>query len=925
MSDKKIGPMDEGRSSGFVAALRRLWEFFFGAARPAPAAPVIDSFRPIRGCPGIMLEIHGRNFGSAREDNDVTVGGATAYVVEASAARLKVITSYLTKSGPLEVTVGGCLAAGPVEFEALGWPRANKGQDGPPILYTGAGQDRTGDMPSTGRQRVLIVLCHPRDLTPPDPDAARDAAISTFDAVRTYYDQVGYGALDLEPHVTSGWCILDGDFDELTVTVGEDEDNLAFSTGTDLPPQAARFAAIEAGQYDPARPEVEQTYLTDFALIVCMVYTDRATDGRFLYSDALEDSEHLQYNNPTAGINIDIVHPTGDWSLILVHEAASWATWAHEIGHCMVNNPLPAEGVWRLAAVLGEDLYQGWTIGTATAEQFDMMGLHERAALFSGYYMEQLGYYDAANIHTIVRSDHADFSGEFLVVAHGETQNSTAGRYHLIKIQIARGLHYYVEVRQRPDPGAPTPRVFDANIPLDGATHQGGVVVTKVFTDTVNMNQQMRFITLLHPLTNPRVLRAGESAIDPARNLKITVLDDHVEERPLVCRVQVEWTEVGGGVAGDVSLWIQPWNEHYATPDIWIDRAPLGEFDCDDPALGLDPDGNKDRPRVDEANFFYGCVHCNGPAGLEATDVRLTFYVVTPPGVGDNGNWAPLMTRGLPRLATGDAGERAADWVPEIGEHTCLKLYASGVGPTGETLECWAQENVFEFLEAVEGSLPGPVTFPVAVRNPRDERVAARISLHNVPEGFVAHFPHAWVWLEPWQERRFTLTVILTRDYGNYQELKIPWANVKVKGWIPHYYHQETTPGVYPPAHVLPMGGILTRVIPKRKVELSLWELEDVSGPDKAALKGKLVPIMRDEKVVVELEDPAGRRRVKRVATDSVGCFTAIFDLTQKPSLEADPKPEEEKPLPGIYVAQAFVVNSPHAAQAESNVVYLEK
>jgi hypothetical protein len=189
----------------------------------------------------------------------------------------------------------------------------------------------------------------------------------------------------------------------------------------------------------------------------------------------------------------------------------------------------------------------------------------------------------------------------------------------------------------------------------------------------------------------------------------------------------------------------------------------------------------------------------------------------------------------------------------------------------------------------------------------------------------VAHFPHAWVWLEPWQERRFTLTVILTRDYGNYQELKIPWANVKVKGWIPRYYHQETTPGVYPPAHVLPMGGILTRVIPKRKVELSLWELEDVSGPDKAALKGKIVPIMRDEKVVVELEDPAGRRRIKRVATDSVGCFTAIFDLTQKPSLEADPKPEEEKPLPGIYVAQAFVVNSPHAAQAESNVVYLEK
>ena len=97
-----------------------------------------------------------------------------------------------------------------------------------------------------------------------------------------------------------------------------------------------------------------------------------------------------------------------------------------------------------------------------------------------------------------------------------------------------------------------------------------------------------------------------------------------------------------------------------------------------------------------------------------------------------------------------------------------------------------------------------------------------------------------------------------------------------------------------------------------------------MSQSDIVVLEGKIIPGMSGEKVTVCLEDPAGRRHIMLVKTDVAGHFITAFDLKQNPSLEAEPKPEEE-PLLGVYVAQALIVNSPNAAQSESNIVYLTK
>jgi len=860
---------------------------------PVLRGPSIDDFSPRRGHPGAMLKIRGRNFALARQDNEVTVGGKPAIVVEADSTTLKVITSPLTKTGPVEVKVDVNHAAGPVDFEALGLPAPD--EDGPPIFYVGAGRGVDQGAPSTGTLSVLVVLCQANDLAPPNPANTRNAIVTAFNNVHDYYDQVSYGQLNVQVDVTANWRTLDGTINDFMAV-----DNLSSSRLSQIIAEAAQQAVDEG------------LNLNNYQLIAALVFTNQ-----FIRCWGGASYSNFQYNNPASGININIStnHPL---SAIWINETADWGRCAHEVGHCIVDTPGNLSA-WPNAAVLGEDVYSSDLVNpaAATANEFDMMGNHDHHPLFSAYYIEQMKYYSVTNIKEL-KWDRNPFSQTYEVVAHALTQNAAGARYHLIKIEVTEGLYYYIEVRQRPDPSAATPAVFDGQIPLNGAQHQGGVVVTKVLTDTVNMNQQMRFITLLH---DPHVLKQGDVATDPARFLKITVEDDHVVERPLTCRVRVEWAQVIGNTpGGDFDLRVEPWNANYETPDVWIDRPPYGVYDYTDPTTH-EPTGNGDRPRPHDNNLFYGRVHCDGQ--VDASNVRLTFYAVTPPGVGDNGNWAPLGTSPIGTVPKNDAAETSVIWVPEVGEHTCLKIYAEPQAGEVDVGNNWAQENVFNF-EAVS-SVPIPLVIPVAVRNPLKERTIALISVRNVPEGFSAHFPHAWLWLEPLQERRLALTVIPTQDYSFYRKKEIPKANIVVDGWIPRSYKEEWAPDIHPASCFKPMGGILFEVTPKRKVDLKLWEDKEKSKEDVAAVRGEIDPAMDGEKLTVDLQDPAGRRRVVDVTTDSSGHFAAAFDLKVKPSFEAKPRYRKEKPLPGVYVAQAYIANSPHAAQAESNVVYMTK
>lgn len=877
---------------------------------PYLVGPSIASFAPMSGAPGTMVTIRGHQFATAREENSVEVGGRAALVVAASPTELKVITDGATVDGPVKVSVGGRSAAGPVDFHVLGFPDAAAGEDGPPISFAGAGEGARGDVNPIGTIRVLVALVTPTDRAPSAAERAMVAA--AWDNVRTFYDQASYGRTDVQIDITTGWRELDGTSADFL-----EGDNIEWAQVGRMTAQAAQGAVDEGFN------------LNDYAMMatVCSLGTFIRAWGNF-------GAQNFSYTNadatPPININLTADH---ELSLIAISQSANWGRCAHEFGHNVVSAPsFAGEGT----GTLGEDIYSSDLVDgdAATARLFDMMGSHDTHPLFSGYHMEKLGYYTASNIAQL-NWDRNPFSQEVDIVAHALAEDGTASRVHLVKIKVSDGLSYYIQVRQRP--GATT-QVYDDSIPLGGAPNQGGVIVTRAISDTLNINQQTRFITLMHA---EEVLQANDFVDDPARALRITVVNDAVQARPLVCRVRVEWAQtIADDPDGAFDLRVEPWDGNYQTPDIWVDRAPFGSFDQPIDAQGR-PTGNGDKPRPGEINRLNGRIHVSGAMG--ATDVKATFYAVFPPGVGDNGNWAPLGVQTIGAIAQNSFTDIQQNWTPVLGQHTCLKLYASAQLGEISGGNNFAQENVFDF-EAAASSPPAPVVIPTAVRNPLDERALVRLQVKGVPHGWRVHFPHAWVWLDGKAEKQFNLTVAPMFDWNeltgmqtatHHVERKLrQTARVRLEGVVPRVYDTPLAPSHQPAgSRAYPIGGIQGNVSVKKRTRI--WIEEDRKRYDThqepvkdiIAVRGAIAHHFDKQRIRVVCTDPKGRDRIVQVFTNADGEFEARFDLMMAPSLESSRRlwKEAREIVAGTYRVQASISAASMAAEVDSNEVFVKR
>ena len=866
---------------------------------PFIVGPRITYFEPTSGPPGTLVTIHGSDFSAVREENLASVGGQAAYVASASSTELKVVTASNIEDGPVKVTVGTHTAVGPQDFLVLGYPSAGAGDDGPPIAFEGAGQGAQGDANPIGTIRVLVALVTPNDLAP--TAAARTTVTNAWNNVVTYYNQASYGKTVVQVDVTTNWKVIDAPQADLLANNNIDQADL---------PRVMAFAAQGA---------VDEGFdLDNYTMMAAVMFLN----GGFIRAWGGWSQQNFSYNNglPAGDPNRVSINLSADHqvNLIAIQETANWGRCAHEFGHNVVSAPsFQGDG----SATLGEDVYASDLVdpAAATAQSFELMGDHDTHPLFSGFHLDKLGYYGAAKIKQLTW-DRNPFSQEFDVVAHGLAEGTSASRFHLIKIKIADGLHFYVQVRQRP---GTTTQIYDDNIPLAGAPNQGGVVVTSAIADVLQTNQQTRFITLLHP---NNVLKQNDTVDDPARTLRITVVNDSVQARPQVCKVRIEWAQtIADDPNGSFDLKVDPWDSNWQTSDIWVDRAPFGTFDNPNDAQGR-PTGNGDRPRPMEINHLHSRVHVSGAMG--ASNVKVTFYAVFPPGVGDNGNWAPLASQAVANIGQDSFSDVFCNWTPVVGQHTCLKAYASqqlGEISGGNNS---AQENVFDF-EAAAGSPATPVFIRTAIRNPLDERRMVSIALSGVPRGYRVHFPHAWVWLDPKGERHFDLVVIPTLDYNAYKERKIPMiASVRATGWLPRQYEDLRPPFQQQPgSRYYPIGGTLNRVRVVKRVRIDLKEDREAKKESAIVLRGGITPVFSKQRVRVDLHDPVGALRVAEVLTDNAGTFAVTFDLRYEPSLEADRKKwkKAKAMLKGTYRAQARIVVADEVASAESAMVFIQR
>jgi hypothetical protein len=493
---------------------------------------------------------------------------------------------------------------------------------------------------------------------------------------------------------------------------------------------------------------------------------------------------------------------------------AHWGRRAHEIAH----------------AFLSGDLYGGAKGSNliATGSLFDLMGSHNSQQRPSGYNMvERASWIAAGNIKVLTPKTDYPSDKTYRVRAHGLTQDAANNDvYHVVKVEVHENLAYYVEVRQAPRTDAAPLRTTDddksvlqkaidwakANASttqmydtfIDGASpfaeHRSGVIVTKVdLAKSENVNQAERLITVLGP---ERLLRVGDAVDDPSNNIRFEVQALETSATgaaafPARYRVRIRWTSAVADPNGLFNLRIRKWGAGFETKDVWFD-SPENSYDVYTNKTEMSTGnalGNGDPPRVGKDNRYHAYLWNDGT--VDATNLQVTYYLISPPAVGDNGKFVPLWTRFIAGLAAGNGtratpnGADAPLWRPTVGEHTCAKVAVSKM--EGETTvdDNEAQENVFVF-DTGTGSPAESLLFEVQFNNPENATQTVFANADNVPVGWEVTFEHAWVVLPPLGQR--SVRVAILSDVGRLE--------------APHAFGPITTDAAGP---ALPFGSCCER------------------------------------------------------------------------------------------------------------------
>jgi hypothetical protein len=578
-----------------------------------------------------------------------------------------------------------------------------------------------------------------------------------------------------------------------------------------------------------------------------------------------------------------------------VATGADWGRVAHETGHWL--------GMWDIYA----EWYSDGTIKEGTAGPWCMSGNSGGGPLWCAHQIqEKMQVYRTAtpNQNVVVRewSPTAPALDEtFDIIAHDAAQDAAANQIHILKLVVSSGLTYFVEVRQKP-----TGLIFDQAIPVAN-TAQGLVVVTRVTEGTSISN------TFERPIMLFGALDVGQQVVDAARRLTIEV-DQLMQARPLVYRVHVTWNQpVVGDPSGQFDFSITPWTtDTWETIDVWIDSPRNNSggafvYENHEPGDTSKPILNGDRPWLHRVNQIYARIRNTGPMPVD--DVYLTFYVNSPPGIGDNGDWATLETKLIPTLPGHDpavprSGEMlvSADWKPNVAQHTCLKVAV--LPRTGEINvdNNFAQENVGSF-DSAGSSSHDPVLLSTEIRSPFTIWRKVDALVRGLPPGWHAVVDHAWLWTPPKAKRE--LEVVMWTDLNapydfTPPEIRRKWddeweipdrALIRIEGWttFDHRY--------------LPIGGFLADIKANRKVDVD-YSI-DVEG-DRVVIRGCLDPPLEDVPITAEVVDEKDRRMYIYGRTDKRGCF----DLA---------KDEKARLLNGRYLVQVFVTAGGDAAETESD------
>jgi len=574
-------------------------------------------------------------------------------------------------------------------------------------------------------------------------------------------------------------------------------------------------------------------------------------------------------------------------------------TVAHEIGH------------WLELPDLYQERFNDGSVIVGNIESWSIMADSQSTALYTAQEIqERLGVYRTAApnpnlVERVWSPTDPPIDETFDIIAHDAAEDGGPDFIHILKLRVAEGLVYYVEVRHMK-----AGLTFDQTIPVPAVMPPvpGVVLITRSTSQMSISNTNERPVMLMGALN-----QVGQQVVDAARRLTITV-DSILQPDPLAFRIRVQWNQpIAGDPNGQFDMTITPWNtDDWETVDIFVDspRNNTGIFENHEPGDEKKAILNGDRPWVKRQNQIIARIRNTGPA--EVPDVWVSFYATSPPGIGDNGNWSVIDTKHLTKFPAFDpnvagSGQQlvACDWYPAADQHTCLKVAILPQIGEIEPNNNQAQENVFTF-DSPGSSSHDPVSLAARVRSPFTILKKVTSVVRGLPMGWHVVVDHAWVWTGPKGEHDLTATIWTDLDapydsgpaLTQEEKLRIPKrALARIEGWTDMLDRH------------LPIGGILADVKANKRVSGKFtlgMEGDELAG------KGQLTPALPDIPICIEVIDATGNRTYLYAKSDASGQFD--FRNFGKPL----------KLGAGRYVVQAFISGNDAAAETEMPVVTLD-
>lgn len=911
----------------------------------ACGAVAITNAMPRIGLPGTVVELEGSGFSPVWHENQVTVGGSPARVISASPTRLRFVALRDLKTGEIVVTTPSDTLVSGFDFERSGDTLApTPERDSGPELVAGVNfpPDRRYDMNAQGTgQKILVVLAKPSDI---DPEAAIPGwamtEVGPFANAKEFVERlVSHPERGVNRYfIDATYGKTSGAFDVTDwQPLNQPWDFYAWGSGDITRAQNAVTGAqadLDTLKADPSATP------SDIANAEALLEQKKAglkqaqDSSGFLQQPDFAWAEALL--GAKAALGATNFNQYSDFFLVLagpwMRGSCCWVTTSFHaestnpglmLGPFDIQFPAPRGGTWmaedgmpgRMAHELSHffasgDLYDG------SAGAFDLMGFHDDRPVYSAYNQHVRGNWvdQTAMTGNVVRLDWgtpADRNETFELVAHTKTQNPVGDAIkHLIRLNVGSGLMYFVEVRQKPDSAVPESDLgFDANIPGVDAASNAGVLITRVVENNNQTNNREPMITIVPPQTTPsaRTLAVGEQFTDPARTIRISVVQK-TAARPARYLVRVEWGHLpAADPNGQFDLRIRPWEPPpWESVDIWANSPkndttmpPAVIFQNHEPGDETKPIGNGDPPWVGHDNTLFARIENQGMVETP-DDVRVTYYVNTPPGVGDNGSWAPFDTVIVGRLAAGESRVVQANrkWRPALGQHTCVRVIVEPM--TGEVTfdNNEAQENFVDFR--AEGSSPlSAVELSVVARNPYDVPIIMDLQARGLPAEWFAAFEHGAVWL-PAKGTKSVRAVVWTDNPPPWdpqrKDDQVTKALVSLEGWITRPFDRLT-----------PVGGMTAFVKAARRVTIDGELRREPNRGEKPAVAGRITPAVPNTPIALHLVDPTDKLHVERTISTATGTYQHDF---------ATPLSE-----PGRWRFSAQVLGGGVAAEAQSHEI----